>query len=52
MAYASAVQELLNDRSRLASLREACRRDAAHYTIDGMAARFCDGLLGIIERQG
>ncbi|GGT30267.1 hypothetical protein GCM10010271_37900 [Streptomyces kurssanovii] len=50
--YAAAVQGLLNDRSRLASLREACRRDAANYTIDGMAARFCDGLQNMLGRSG
>ncbi len=43
-AYSAAVQELLSGGSRLESLREACRRDAADYTIDGMAARFCGGL--------
>ena len=47
-AYAVAVQQVLSDRSRLESLREACRKDAAHYTADGMAERFCDGLLHML----
>jgi len=44
-AYAAAVLTLLNDPVRLGSLRSACRQDADDYTIDSMAARFCDGLL-------
>jgi glycosyltransferase involved in cell wall biosynthesis len=47
-AYAVAVQQVLNDRSHLESLREACRKDAADYTADGMAERFCGGLLHIL----
>ncbi|MEU9173151.1 glycosyltransferase [Streptomyces sp. NPDC048420] len=50
-AYAAAVQALLTDRARLASLRLACREDAIDYTVDGMAARFCNGLLGMLERD-
>ncbi|MGW1882568.1 glycosyltransferase family 4 protein [Streptomyces sp. NPDC001970] len=49
--YAMAVLQVLNDRTRLASLREACRRDAAAYTTDGMAERFCDGLLHMLGRS-
>ncbi|MBA4860960.1 glycosyltransferase family 4 protein [Streptomyces sp. PSKA54] len=43
--FATAVRTLLDDRPRLDSLRAACRRDAADYTVDAMAARFCEGLL-------
>jgi glycosyltransferase involved in cell wall biosynthesis len=50
-AYSAGVLGLLRDRSRLMSLREACRRDVSHYTIDGMAARFRDGLLHMLGRS-
>ncbi|MFC4471063.1 glycosyltransferase family 4 protein [Streptomyces xiangluensis] len=50
-AYVVAVQKVLNDRSRLESLREACRRDAVGYTAAGMAERFCDGLLHMLEKN-
>jgi len=45
--YVAAVRALLIAPDRLASLRAACHQDAAGYTIDAMAARFCDGLLRI-----
>lgn len=47
-AYAMAVRDVLNDRARLQNLRESCRCDAAAYTADGMAQRFCDGLLRML----
>jgi glycosyltransferase involved in cell wall biosynthesis len=50
--YSAGVLGLLSDHSRLVSLREACRRDASHYTVDGMAARFRDGLLHMLSRTG
>ncbi|WP_433450411.1 glycosyltransferase [Streptomyces sp. CA-142005] len=50
-AYAAAVKALLSDRARLASLRLACSEEATDYTVDGMAARFCDGLLKMLERD-
>lgn len=50
-AYAAAVQRVLSSGSHLESLREACRRDATDYTIDGMAARFCDGLQHMLARS-
>jgi glycosyltransferase involved in cell wall biosynthesis len=55
-SYVAAVLTLLNDPNRLGSLRSACRQDANNYTIDAMAARFCDGLLKMpsqaMERGG
>ncbi|MFD7443124.1 glycosyltransferase family 4 protein [Streptomyces sp. NPDC059909] len=49
--YAMTVQEVLNDRTRLESLRAACGRDATAYTVDGMAERFCAGLLNMLGRS-
>jgi glycosyltransferase involved in cell wall biosynthesis len=49
--YAAGVQKVLNDHSRLKALREACRRDATEYTAEGMAERFCNGLLHMLERN-
>ncbi|WDV54237.1 glycosyltransferase family 4 protein [Streptomyces coeruleorubidus] len=46
--YAAAVQALLTDQTRLASFRTRCREDAAAYTTDAMAARFCEGLLQLL----
>lgn len=52
-AYTAAVRALLNDPARLHSLRTACGENAAEYTIDAMAARFCDGLLTMpVPRKG
>ncbi|WP_240800553.1 glycosyltransferase family 4 protein [Streptomyces sp. ICN441] len=48
-AYAGAVTALLHDRARLQALRTACQDDASAYTSQGMAARFCDGLLQAME---
>jgi glycosyltransferase involved in cell wall biosynthesis len=44
IAYAAAVIALLRDAPRLEMLRAACAADAAEYTVEDMAARFCDGL--------
>ncbi|MFJ8076234.1 glycosyltransferase family 4 protein [Streptomyces sp. NPDC096176] len=50
-AYATAVMTLLRDPARLRALRTACRDDASEYTTEGMAARFCKGLLQAMERD-
>ncbi|MDI9882857.1 glycosyltransferase family 4 protein [Streptomyces sp. HNM0645] len=50
-AYAGAVTALLRDPARLEALRTACRDDVPAYTTEGMAARFCDGLLKAMERH-
>jgi glycosyltransferase involved in cell wall biosynthesis len=47
--YAAAVQALLTDQPRLASLRARCREDATSYTTDAMATRFCEGLLRLLS---
>ncbi|WP_351233386.1 glycosyltransferase family 4 protein [Streptomyces sp. NPDC002133] len=49
-AYAVTVTALLQDAERLASLRASCREDAERYTVEGMAERFCDGLLRLIGK--
>ncbi|WP_367322975.1 glycosyltransferase family 4 protein [Streptomyces sp. HUAS ZL42] len=49
--YAAAVQALLSDRTQLARLRAACQKDATDYTVEGMAARFCNGLISALERE-
>ncbi|MFE2428916.1 glycosyltransferase family 4 protein [Streptomyces sp. NPDC059373] len=50
-AYSRAVTTLLRDADRLASLRAACERHAAEYTIEGMAARFSDGVLRLLAEK-
>lgn len=50
-AYVGAVTALLRDPARLEALRTACRDDVPAYTTEGMAARFCDGLLQAMERD-
>lgn len=50
-AYAAAVTSLLRDPARLGSLRAACGTDAGEYTVDGMAARFCDGVLRLLGER-
>ncbi|MFD9969184.1 glycosyltransferase family 4 protein [Streptomyces sp. NPDC059011] len=50
-AYAGAVTALLRDPARLEALRTACGNDVPAYTTEGMAARFCDGLLKALERH-
>ncbi|MGW6097122.1 glycosyltransferase family 4 protein [Streptomyces sp. NPDC055157] len=47
-AYSAAVVGLLRDGDRLASLRTACAQSAPEYTIEGMAGRFCDGVMGLL----
>lgn len=50
-SYAEAVTALLRDPARLALLREACGTAAAEYTVEGMAARFCDGALRLLDER-
>ncbi|WP_330339911.1 glycosyltransferase family 4 protein [Streptomyces sp. NBC_00557] len=50
-AYSAAVVALLRDDDRLASLRAACTRNAAEYTIEGMAERFCDGVMAMLASR-
>ncbi len=50
-AFAAAAAGLMHDPARLASLSAACATDAADYTAEGMATRFCDGLLRLISRR-
>ncbi|WP_309484205.1 glycosyltransferase family 4 protein [Streptomyces himalayensis] len=47
-AYVGAVTALLNAPRRLHVLQAACRKDAAAYTVEEMARRFCDGLLQLM----
>ncbi|MGW5659961.1 glycosyltransferase family 4 protein [Streptomyces sp. NPDC003758] len=49
--YAAAVTALLRDAPRLQKLRAACAADAADYTVEDMAARFCDGLLRMLGER-
>ena len=49
-AYAQAVTELLGNEERLTSLGGAAREDARHYSIDGMAERFCQGIRSCLAR--
>ena len=44
-AYVAAVTGLLRDPAMLTDLARACECDAAEYTTEGMARRFCDGVL-------
>ncbi|WP_406170459.1 glycosyltransferase family 4 protein [Streptomyces sp. NBC_00996] len=48
-AYSAAVAALLRDGDRLAALRAACTQSAAEYTVEGMAERFCDGVMGLLS---
>lgn len=41
--YAALVERFLGDEALSSSLREACARSAATYTIERMVQRFCDG---------
>lgn len=50
-AYVGAVTALLRDPARLQALRSACHGDVPAYTTEGMATRFCDGLLQAMERD-
>ncbi|MEV4920981.1 glycosyltransferase [Streptomyces tirandamycinicus] len=50
-AFAAAAAALMHDPARLASLSAACATDAADYTAEGMATRFCDGVLRMISRR-
>lgn len=47
--YAKAVAQLLNNPVRLEELRAACKNDAHKYTIEAMAARFADGVEGLLR---
>ena len=48
-AYVAACQQLLLDPIARAKLGAAALQDAAHYTLDNMAARFCDGVLSALK---
>ncbi|WP_432071737.1 glycosyltransferase family 4 protein [Streptomyces wuyuanensis] len=50
-AYSRAVSGVLRDAKRLASLRAGCEKQAAAYTIEGMATRFCDGILRLLADE-
>jgi glycosyltransferase involved in cell wall biosynthesis len=49
-AYAQAVTQLLGNEERLKSLGDAARDDARHYSVDGMAERFCQGIRSCLAR--
>ncbi|HEU4561391.1 MAG TPA: glycosyltransferase family 4 protein, partial [Longimicrobium sp.] len=51
-AYAVAVAELLEDEPRRARLVQGCRESRAHYSVEEMAARFTEGVLGALEKAG
>lgn len=42
--YAARVGDYLEDRDKLDALKAGSRRSARHYTIENMAARFCEGI--------
>ncbi|WP_327354654.1 glycosyltransferase family 4 protein [Streptomyces sp. NBC_01304] len=46
--YADQVAELLTRPRLLSGLRRACRCDAGHYTVEGMATRFAEGIEGLL----
>jgi glycosyltransferase involved in cell wall biosynthesis len=50
--YARAVSELFEVPERLAALRAGCARDAERYTLEAMAANFCDGIVACLRRAG
>jgi glycosyltransferase involved in cell wall biosynthesis len=47
-SYARTVTELLRDTPRLESMQAACAGDSSEYTIQGMASRFCEGVLQML----
>jgi glycosyltransferase involved in cell wall biosynthesis len=47
--YAAAVTDLLSNPARLETLRAACMTDAADYSIEEMAERFCGGALRLLS---
>lgn len=49
-AFTTAVIALLEDAHARQRLSRAARLDAAHYTLDNMAERFCAGVLAALER--
>ena len=48
-AYVQACHALLTDDERRGQLSRAARLDAAHYTLENMAARLCDGVLSALK---
>ena len=43
--YAHAIEDLLGDSSRLASMKSACLTEASHYSIHKMSSLFCKGII-------
>lgn len=48
-AYVDACARLLADPEERARMGRAARLDAAHYTLDNMAAHFCEGVLAALR---
>lgn len=47
--YAQAVIEVLQDKAKLNTLRNACLDDASNYSIEDMVERFAQGVLAALE---
>jgi glycosyltransferase involved in cell wall biosynthesis len=49
--YAQAVVDTLSSPQLVARLRRGCASDAGRYTVEGMSARFTEGVAGLLETR-